>query len=947
ATLDWIWSPDFHHKQEDNRNKRHPSTGSAFLRNPKLVEWIEGKHNTLACIGGPGVGKTLLISILYDHLRERFPCSDTAVVAVYLDFNQPDKHSWTAFSASLSKHPNRLKATEEEYDAFLESQLSHFPRIFVLVDALDEANDTPRALLLKRISGLQKRWPKVKVLSTSRYWHGITDALRLDIDSDEYDMRKCIERELEKNDHWAHNASLDTTFIDDMLDRIVKAAQRIFLMIRLSLEALFEGQTRKEVRETLKKLPDTMDKAYDDVVDRIRRDDRNKKRAIEILSWVLYGLEPISATGIRHALAVDLEEKAFDEDDLIPESLLLSSCKGLVIIGQQGGLLHLSHETVHKYLKKHENVLFSNCHTVLAEKCLVYLSQGEVPRKSKGEGTSFFEYASRNWGSHVRMAGSDHRLSKVADAFMSDHTKLARSVKCISILQNRVGYYPVHILAYFDLRDMLEQQIGTDESRELFQDLHGGTTLFYAAEANSLAVVDLLLSRGIVDVNLANRRGLTPLLIALRHDSTKVATAIIHHLQTDLERSDTRGFTPLHEAVVRKNHAILRLLLDKGANIGAETTSGRTALGMAMQDTTDWPFEDDIEVGWLKTEYTALHLAAQQGHQRIVRWLLGLGANVNSRDPFNRTPLFDACIRNHLGVVEILLDHGANPDVLDINASRPFEAATKEEICTLLRKRSPRKTPHDLSDLHRAVRADDVDEVGRILDRGDNDPLSSLDVDGNTPLHYAAINGLDRVVSRMVFAGVNLDQGNRYGQTALDAAVWRRAFHKAESVAMRRIVELLGWPAFRRDGALDFVHRVGPEFDKVPLHWAAETGNLAQVELLLAWGSDPDRPDQFGETPLHYAAERGHVEVAERLIPVSAPGRLDSKGFTPLRKARERNKAKTVKLMLPFWTEADVSATDACKKSFKDWAVELKLYNAEAGCWKDLPWGTGGPPVLE
>ncbi|KAL1645521.1 hypothetical protein SLS58_003830 [Diplodia intermedia] len=797
-----------------------------------------------------------------------------------------------------------------------------------------------------------------------------------------------------------------------------------------------------------------MDKAYDDVVDRIRRD-RNNKRAIEILSWLLYGLEPISANGIRHALAVDLEDKAFFESDLVPESLLLSSCKGLVSIGQEGGLLHPSHETVHKYLKKHENVLFSNCHTVLAEKCLIYLSQREVPRKAKGEGTSFFEYASRNWGSHVRMAGSDNRMSKVANAFMSDHTKLSRSVKCISLLQSRVAYHPVHILAHFDLREMFEQQIGTDGSRELLRDAHGRTTLFFAAEANSLAVVELLLSRGVVDksiiANLVFRTDIESInQHAVLADATKMvtrndvveallvrgadvssckpngSTALHCAAETGNCKStqllllynanpnvlDIDGMTPLHLACKNGSSANVRQLVPVMADLNGlaiQGDRGVTALYLAEQngfrhiteylrqrnaesvsqpnliaqpavDRTVsatsptrkdrqrafqfvWAAQEnkldlmqrieregiDIEVRGYVEDLTALHKAAYYGHQRILQWLLGLGANVNTRDSFNRTPLFHACITNDLGVVDILLNHGADPDVLDINATRPFETATNEEIRRLLRERSSAIEHHDhnLSDLHRAVRANDVDEVGRILDREDNDPLSPLDGDGNTPLHYAAINGLYSVISRMVSACVDLDQGNRYGQTALDAAVSRRAFHKAESDVMRHIVELLGWEAFRCYGALDFVHRIGPEFDKVPLHWAAETGNLAQVELLLTWGSDPDRQDIFGETPLHYAAERGHVEVAERLIPVSAPGRLDKQGFTPLRKARERNKAETVKLMLPFWTEADVSATDACKKSFKDWDVELRLYNAEAGRWKDLPWGTGGPPVLE
>lgn len=186
-------------------------------------------------------------SILYDHLRDKYSSLDTAVVAVYLDFNQPDHQSWTALSASFarqmaelgtgpsgdliekyqSKSANGLKATEEDYKAFLMSQMSSFARVFVLVDALDEANDASRALLLKEMAGLQKRWPKIKFLSTSRWWHCIPSATRLDVDTDEEDMRKFLGKELEKNDHWVRERSLPKEFIDNMLNAIVKAAQKM------------------------------------------------------------------------------------------------------------------------------------------------------------------------------------------------------------------------------------------------------------------------------------------------------------------------------------------------------------------------------------------------------------------------------------------------------------------------------------------------------------------------------------------------------------------------------------------------------------------------------------------------------------------------------------------------------------------------------------------------
>lgn len=187
-------------------------------------------------------------SILYDHLREKYSNPETAVVAAYLDFNQPDHQSWTALSASFvrqmaelgrgpstdlietyqSKYANSLKPTGEDYKTFLMAQMSSFARVFVLVDALDEANDRLRDLLLEEIAGLQKLLPKVKVkfLSTSRWWHAIPNAKRLDIDTDEDDMRKFLRKELEKRKQWARERNLPKEFIDNMLNEIVKAAQK-------------------------------------------------------------------------------------------------------------------------------------------------------------------------------------------------------------------------------------------------------------------------------------------------------------------------------------------------------------------------------------------------------------------------------------------------------------------------------------------------------------------------------------------------------------------------------------------------------------------------------------------------------------------------------------------------------------------------------------------------
>eukprot|EP00026_Physarum_polycephalum_P017727 Phypoly_transcript_19050.p1 GENE.Phypoly_transcript_19050~~Phypoly_transcript_19050.p1 ORF type:complete len:135 (+),score=22.87 Phypoly_transcript_19050:77-481(+) len=50
------------------------------------------------------------------------------------------------------------------------------------------------------------------------------------------------------------------------------------------------------------------------------------------------------------------------------------------------------------------------------------------------------------------------------------------------------------------------------------------------------------------------------------------------------------------------------------------------------------------------------------------------------------------------------------------------------------------------------------------------------------------------------------------------------------------------------------------------LHWAARTGMISTVELLLSHGAKVNAKDTSGETPLHKAAWRNQTETVEVLI---------------------------------------------------------------------------------
>eukprot|EP01127_Copromyxa_protea_P012570 TRINITY_DN3299_c0_g1_i2.p2 TRINITY_DN3299_c0_g1~~TRINITY_DN3299_c0_g1_i2.p2 ORF type:complete len:240 (-),score=54.50 TRINITY_DN3299_c0_g1_i2:159-878(-) len=66
------------------------------------------------------------------------------------------------------------------------------------------------------------------------------------------------------------------------------------------------------------------------------------------------------------------------------------------------------------------------------------------------------------------------------------------------------------------------------------------------------------------------------------------------------------------------------------------------------------------------------------------------------------------------------------------------------------------------------------------------------------------------------------------------------------------------------------------------LHWAADGGNLALIELFLNHGANPNDQDEEGQTALHFAVICEHHEAASLLVARGAdPNIQDLEGNTP------------------------------------------------------------------
>ncbi|KAF4953349.1 hypothetical protein FGADI_6115 [Fusarium gaditjirri] len=253
--------------------------------------------------------------------------------------------------------------------------------------------------------------------------------------------------------------------------------------------------------------------------------------------------------------------------------------------------------------------------------------------------------------------------------------------------QDILGWTPLHYVAVWKdykaphwIESLLSKGADLDAT-----DIRGWTPLHYSIWKSNDRAFLRLLEKG-ANTKIAGVDGITPLHGAAAKMPAEVVNALISQRTQPRQRADqfvadNFGRIPIHLAALEGKGDVIATLR---TSINGQDQQGRTALHLAAFSGNLKTISKIAECGanldeTFKPKFganlTALHWAAQKSKREVMLVLLFSGANINSRDHFQKTPLHYACERNNLDIVEILINHGADVHAEDYVHRTPLSDA--------------------------------------------------------------------------------------------------------------------------------------------------------------------------------------------------------------------------------------------------------------------------------
>jgi ankyrin repeat protein len=362
--------------------------------------------------------------------------------------------------------------------------------------------------------------------------------------------------------------------------------------------------------------------------------------------------------------------------------------------------------------------------------------------------------------------------------------------------------------------------------------------------------------------------------------------------------------TALHYAARAGHLDVVEFLINKGAKINALTTKGGTPIDFASNQGNYLVVKTVLDYGKkqnlidAKILNAALLNAVLREHLNIVKLLLDEGANLEQTPKKEFNALHAAAREGNIAILETLLNVPGGKELINehyveggIEKSPLYFASENDHSASaelLLRYGAVVHvaSPLNKGPLHIAAKYGNLRTLKLLLDskEGKNFIDTPMFI-GVTPLYYAAQNGHTEVVNFLLSRGADTKQAAKDGQTPIHIAVATQNCSVAEAL-LNADKTLIDVPL--PDGS-------------TPLHIAVDNRDLETVKLLLREGANAQLLDKEGVAPIHIAAMQGKQAIIKALLDYQIGTELiDAKipgGKTALDLAQDQKYPEVVKLL--------------------------------------------------
>ncbi|KAJ7573206.1 hypothetical protein C8J56DRAFT_840580 [Mycena floridula] len=677
--LQWISPLDFHSTQTATFGRHTVGTGTWLLQDSRFLDWLQGNTRLLWCCGDPGVGKTILASVIINHLQRLVATPEDVIIYIYCEYNQKVDQTSTMLLGSIlkqlverrsaiSQHLLSLYKTHsscktmptfsELMDA-IRTELQSYTRAYLIVDALDECSDEARNLFLSKeaAAGLRSFTDNLQLLMTSCNMPSITHALKVQGDKSTIHIeahvedlqtyiRGCLVGVKRLNQLVKDNRSLQ----DNIIEVVISKAAGMFLQAKLHLNSLARQTNVKALRKALEGLPEDIWRSYDNAMLRIdAQGETDSKLAYHIFYWLSCSKRPLTVLELQHAVAVSLDSEMTDMEPeaIVDLETLTDVCAGLIISNEpftsSQTTVRLVHYTMQKYLQSNQQRLFPEIQSLMAITCLTYMSfdvfsttewkHGHLVRPWSSTQYPLYNYAALFWGKHA--CDNQEEIFPHVHRFLQKPANVACALK-VSQEYKYLGEDLHSQLSSYTL--MMKSLLANNSLGPADAALLHSVSLLGHAET-----VMMLLPK--VDINAQNSHSRTALSYSAEYGQLNIVQILLKLEDILPDLPDKDGRTPFIHACHHGHVEIVQLFL------------ARHDVNHNLRDCNGW---------------TALFHAVGQGHLDVAQILLQNG-DIWPDIPENtgRTPLIWVAQQSPASwkcseLMELLLEReDVNPDSQD------------------------------------------------------------------------------------------------------------------------------------------------------------------------------------------------------------------------------------------------------------------------------------------